>query len=366
MGLRARDDSTVELSLEQSVVAVAASGPHRVIVSEALANAQFMVVSDVGVPSAGVVIGDAGAESVASLRARARPDAAIVVVAPVSSPELVRESLVAGAVACLRPPLVALELVKVVQGALDTHAAKSQVADLARKLDLETHLASIGRMSAGLSHEISTPLLVAGTNLEIARDELAQLAAALGSREEVNAMSTAFGEMHDAHERLRNVLEMMRELVGQRRVGHLDRVDLRRAAEDAKALLANQLEDVEIETAGPQTFARADHVLLAQILQNLVLNGAHAARSLPAPRVRLHTYHHEGRAIVSVRDNGPGIPPELHQKIFEPFFTTRRGRGGTGLGLALCREYAVQMNADVTLWSVPGRGACFRVAFSPA
>ncbi|HEY2370862.1 MAG TPA: ATP-binding protein, partial [Polyangiaceae bacterium] len=122
----------------------------------------------------------------------------------------------------------------------------------------------------------------------------------------------------------------------------------------------------DVELAGPPTFARADHVLLAQILQNLVINGAHAARSLPAPRVRFHTYMHEGRAIISVRDNGPGIAPELHQKIFEPFFTTRRGRGGTGLGLALCREYALQMGAEVTLWSVPGRGACFRVAFNPA
>jgi signal transduction histidine kinase len=366
MGQRARDDSTVELSVEQTVVAVALSGPQQAVVTEALANARFMVVSDVGVPSAGVVIGDAGSESITALRTRARPDAAIVAVSPLSSPEMVRASLAAGAVACLRPPLVVEELVKVVQGALDTHAAKTQVADLARKLDLETHLSSIGRMSAGLSHEISTPLLVAATNLEIGRTELEQLSRAIGRRDEVDAMGTAFDEMHRAHERLRSVLDMMRELVGRRHTGRLDRVDLRRAAEDARGLLAKQLDDVDVEIAGPQTFARADHVLLAQILQNLVLNGAHAARSLPAPRLRLHTYVHEGRAIVSVRDNGPGIPPELHQKIFEPFFTTRRGRGGTGLGLALCREYAVQMNADVTLWSIPGRGACFRVAFNPA
>jgi signal transduction histidine kinase len=366
MGQRARDDSTVELSLEQTVVAVALRAPYQSVVMEALADARFMVVSDVGVPSAGVVIGDAGATNVASLRARARPDAAVVVVAPVASPEIVRDSLTAGAVACLRPPLVVEELVKVVQSALDTHAAKSQVADLARKLDLETHLASIGRMSAGLSHEISTPLLVAATNLEIARTELEQLSGAVSAREEVNAIGVAFDEMHRAHERLRGVLEMMRELVGRRRATRLDRLDLQRAAEDVKTLLTNQLHDVDVELAGPPTFARADHVLLGQILQNLVINGAHAARSLPAPRVRLHTYMHEGRAIISVRDNGPGIAPELHQKIFEPFFTTRRGRGGTGLGLALCREYALQMGAEVTLWSVPGRGACFRVAFNPA
>jgi signal transduction histidine kinase len=68
------------------------------------------------------------------------------------------------------------------------------------------------------------------------------------------------------------------------------------------------------------------------------------------------------RVVVSVRDNGPGIDSELQEKIFEPFFTTRRGRGGTGLGLALCREYARQMKATLSVWSAPGLGACFRVA----
>jgi signal transduction histidine kinase len=61
---------------------------------------------------------------------------------------------------------------------------------------------------------------------------------------------------------------------------------------------------------------------------------------------------------LSVRDNGPGISPEIRDRIFEPFFTTRRG---TGLGLALCQEYAVQMHAHVTLWTALGRGACFRI-----
>jgi signal transduction histidine kinase len=82
--------------------------------------------------------------------------------------------------------------------------------------------------------------------------------------------------------------------------------------------------------------------------------------------VRFHVYRAGVHVVVSVRDNGPGIPVELQDKIFEPFFTTRRGRGGTGLGLALCREYARRMGAVLSVWSAPGRGACFRVALPPA
>jgi signal transduction histidine kinase len=82
--------------------------------------------------------------------------------------------------------------------------------------------------------------------------------------------------------------------------------------------------------------------------------------------VRFHVYSSGDGVVVSVRDNGPGIAEELHDRIFEPFFTTRRGRGGTGLGLALCREYARRMGGTLSLWSAPGRGACFRLALNKA
>jgi signal transduction histidine kinase len=106
--------------------------------------------------------------------------------------------------------------------------------------------------------------------------------------------------------------------------------------------------------------------MLGQLVLNLTTNAAQAARALPSPRVRYHVYPSAGRVVLSVRDNGPGIAEHLHDKIFEPFFTTRRGRGGTGLGLALCREYARNMGASLTVWSAPGRGACFRISLRAA
>jgi two-component system C4-dicarboxylate transport sensor histidine kinase DctB len=139
--------------------------------------------------------------------------------------------------------------------------------------------------------------------------------------------------------------------------------------EETRRWLAEELRGVEIETIGEPLVALADRTLLAQLLQNLVSNAAHAAKLLAAPRVRVHVYGQGsadgGRVILSVRDNGPGIPLELQERIFEPFFTTRRGQGGTGLGLALCREYVRELDAQLSLWSVPGRGACFRVSLRP-
>jgi signal transduction histidine kinase len=102
--------------------------------------------------------------------------------------------------------------------------------------------------------------------------------------------------------------------------------------------------------------------MLEQIVLHLTTNAAHAARSLPAARIRYHVYQSGDRVIVSVRDNGPGIDAESRDKIFEPFFTTRREQGAKGLGLAICREYARRMGATLTAWSERGRGACFRLS----
>jgi signal transduction histidine kinase len=164
-----------------------------------------------------------------------------------------------------------------------------------------------------------------------------------------------------AHQRLHTLLATMRDLVGHTYELRRETLDVRELAQDVLAWLSEELRDVQVELVGEPAFAQTDRTLLAQVLTNLISNAAHAAKSLPSPRIRLHVYPKAGRIVISVRDNGPGIPLDLQDKVFEPFFTTRRAEGGTGLGLALCREYILQLNADLSLWSLPGRGACFRV-----
>jgi two-component system C4-dicarboxylate transport sensor histidine kinase DctB len=157
----------------------------------------------------------------------------------------------------------------------------------------------------------------------------------------------------------------MRDLVGRTREVRREPIELLPLVTEVRKWLTQELRGVEVEVIGEPLVAVADRTLLGQLLHNLTSNAAHAAKSLSAPRIRLHVYSGGSRVIVSVRDNGPGIPVELQERIFEPFFTTRRGNGGTGLGLALCREYALQMRAELSVWSLPGRGACFRVSLPP-
>jgi two-component system sensor histidine kinase HupT/HoxJ len=147
----------------------------------------------------------------------------------------------------------------------------------------------------------------------------------------------------------------------QRDPPRLVEVDLADAVYEVVKWARRELEGVETELVLEPLKAMGEPNVLNQILLNLTTNAALAAKQLPSPRLRFHVYTVSDRAVVSVRDNGPGIPEDLHTRIFEPFYTTRRGQGGTGLGLALCREYARLIHGALTVWSQPGRGACFRL-----
>lgn len=341
------------------------------------------------IPIAAVVITDAGAGAkyaVAGLRARTRSDAAIIVVLTDSaSATEVDAAYEAGAVLCLRAPVDEHQLLATIDSAIDLYAAKVHADDLIRKLDAHEHLASLGRVTAGFTHEVSNPLAVLNAGFEAVRDNVTRLLQARDllavAIEECGASATtrlardcllrissardvrsAMDDMGTALDRVNGVLATAKALARGGMSRHIEDVNLPSLVGDVRRWAASELDGVEVqELIDEPIAARADLLLLRQIVLNLVTNAAHAVRQLPSPRVRLHVYGLNETAVLSVRDNGPGIAPEIRDRIFEPFFTTRRGQGGTGLGLALCREYAAQMQAHVTLWTAPGRGACFRI-----
>jgi signal transduction histidine kinase len=382
------DDSQTDLLVRDRTIVVDVRTPALFgQVHSALSDLDVTLVGLDLLPQAALVIAEVGPEPtgyVAALRQRARADAALLVVLETVSADAVARGHRAGAFACLRPPLVREELLGLVTAALDSRSARIQAADLARKLDLESHLASIGRISAGLSHEVSTPLGAATLNMEAVQRETSRLIQALkwlvlASPEELPArieiarqnasvfdspqgLAGAIADTIAAHDRLRALFRTLQGLIGRAHRPRLEPTALLPVWAEVRRWLADELRGVDVETIGEPLVALADRTLLAQLLQNLVSNAAHAAKSLAAPRVRVHVYERGERVVISVRDNGPGIPHDLQERVFEPFFTTRRGQGGTGLGLSLCREYARQLDAELSLWSVPGRGACFRVS----
>lgn len=164
---------------------------------------------------------------------------------------------------------------------------------------------------------------------------------------------------------------LLRFVQNHRRLTHrltvnAERLAVRRVFVRLHSLLAADFEAngiafrIEVD---PQTLeVTADADLLDQALINLLRNALEAVQQRPDAAIVLSAKRdHSGRAVISVNDNGPGIPPALRDKVFAPFYTTKRQ--GSGIGLTLVRHIAAVHGASVTLSEAPQGGTTFSLCF---
>jgi two-component system cell cycle sensor histidine kinase/response regulator CckA len=244
-------------------------------------------------------------------------------------------------------------------------------------------LAALGTLSAGMAHEINTPLAYALGNVDFVLGALPEIqgharslpgaeAAAIGAR--LEAVVEALSEAREGGVRVSDIVGSLRRLGldGARDDGPLD---LTRVIESARAMTANYVRHhATVRCAyGVTPLVRANASQLGQVFTNLLMNAAHASsagaggRSVEASEVVVTTYTDDaGRAVAEVRDSGTGISNELKGKIFDPFVTTKPIGQGTGLGLSICFSIVRSLGGELTVTSELGEGAIFRVALSPA
>jgi two-component system, NtrC family, nitrogen regulation sensor histidine kinase NtrY len=122
--------------------------------------------------------------------------------------------------------------------------------------------------------------------------------------------------------------------------------------------LAEEADVVVQRGTGPCPVA-LDHALMRRVLANLARNAVEVARPGRA-RVHLGVARTRDRAVLTVADEGPGIPEDLRERIFDPYFTTRHE--GTGLGLAIVKKIVLQHGGEIAAGTRPGGGASFTIA----
>jgi signal transduction histidine kinase len=228
-------------------------------------------------------------------------------------------------------------------------------------------LATIGRLSAGVAHEINNPAAFVTVNLGVLRDRF--LAGTATSADVLSMVDESLNGM----ERIR---EIVRDLKGFARERSRDVVDLSQIAVSAIRIAAHETRgrarvDRALEDG---VLARARGARIAQCVLNLLVNAAQAmppesshevgradARTGGERRIEVKTYKAGDRARLEVTDNGPGVPDPLKRRVFEPFFTTREAAGGTGLGLWLARGIVEEEDGTLTLEDAPEGGARFIV-----
>lgn len=227
------------------------------------------------------------------------------------------------------------------------------------RLERDERLVGLGRLAAGVAHEINNPLAYVEINLRALEvDARKTLANAPEWRDAIN-------DCLDGVERIQSVLS---ELDSFGRPALEPGVhSINDIAADAARLARSQLRPTtELRLhLGESAYVKGDKRRLAQVVLNLIHNADQALAS-DGGRIEVFAQPHKGQACIEVTDNGPGVPPELRQRIFEPFFTTKARSKGTGLGLALSAEIMRRHSGELTLVRRGSFGACFRVVMPAA
>ena len=223
------------------------------------------------------------------------------------------------------------------------NAMTASLEEHQRRLVQSEKLAGIGRLAAGVAHEINNPLaVILGYARVLRKKETGPLAEDLKVIEE---------EAIRAKDIVEGLLDLSRPIPPGRA-----RVDLRATCDEVVSRLrdAGVLDGVAVAVDGRgETEGHGDK--LRQVVLNLVRNAAEAAG--PGGDVAVHVASDPAADRVTVEDSGPGLDPATADRLFEPFFTTKDR--GTGLGLAVSRAIARAHGGDVLAAGRAGGGAAF-------
>ncbi len=243
-------------------------------------------------------------------------------------------------------------------------ALVDQLKETEAQLVQNEKMASLGRLSAGIIHEINNPLNYVITGIHFLKSRLASLPAE--SRPEA---SEILQDIEEGTERIKVIVSDLRAFChpqGARaepiEVGSLVGMAIRFLSHELK----NGIQvDLDIETYH-RIYADRNRIL--QVLINLLQNSVQSLRKKAFPNgeqpvVRIQSRIDGNHDLILVRDNGLGIAPENVDKIFEPFFTTKDVGEGTGLGLSICYQIMREHHGEIRVRSEPNRFCEFALEF---
>ncbi|MEQ1747854.1 MAG: ATP-binding protein, partial [Prosthecobacter sp.] len=224
-------------------------------------------------------------------------------------------------------------------------------------------LASIGRLSAGIVHEINNPLNFVKSAIFVLKKKTKTM-----PPETVDSVHQILADIGEGVDRVASIVSDLRTFAHPESRGRAP-VNLNQVLAKVARLMAKHVADAgaELVVEVPETIAvLGDENHLIQILINLVQNSLDALSGRPQPRVVVSAESFGDSVKLCVRDNGSGIPSEHLQRIFDPFFTTKQVGQGMGLGLSLCYRMMQGMGGQIEASSEPEKFTEFTLQFQSA
>jgi two-component system sensor kinase FixL len=213
----------------------------------------------------------------------------------------------------------------------------------------------MGQMASTIAHELNQPLTAVMNYLEAARQVITSAPAS------VQRASALMQHAVVQTERAGGVIRRLRQFVSK---GETERraQSVNTLVEEALALalvgarLSSVRVILDLDRKLPPVLI--DNVQIQQVLLNLVRNAVEAMELVDRRELRIATAVHNGMAVVTVADTGPGIAPEIAEKLFRPFVSTKKA--GMGLGLSICRDIVEAHHGQLAALPQPEGGTIFR------
>lgn len=231
------------------------------------------------------------------------------------------------------------------------------VEELQSRLVQIERLAAVGELTSTTTHEFNNLLM---TIINYAK---------MGLRyKDEPTRDKAFSRILDAANRGAKITSTVLGL-SRSRSGELEPTELGEVVENTLVLLEREMQKyrilVEKEIAQVPT-VMASPSQIQRLLLNLITNARQATPEGGSIKVKLAAEPKTRMVVITIRDTGSGIAPDLLPKIFEPFFTTKSGpdssgKGGTGLGLSACKEIVENHNGRIRVQSTLGKGTAFSI-----
>jgi signal transduction histidine kinase len=276
---------------------------------------------------------------------------------------------------------IQLSIDRITSGALNGQDAGRDIATLVTLRDMESalqleqelevsrRLAAIGRITAGVGHEVKNPINAMVLHLELLRGKLASVD---GGVSPANGFANIGAQRHveilvSEMQRLDRVVQTLADFSRPMEM-HLKVVDLRDIVASVIELTWEQMQEhnvtVQAEATRQPLLIHVDSDLVRQALLNLVLNGMQAMAEGGTVQILLRREHGGAQtmAVIEVKDHGAGIPSELLPRIFDLYFTTKKG--GSGIGLATTYRILQMHGGALDVRSItdaesPDRGSVF-------
>lgn len=215
-------------------------------------------------------------------------------------------------------------------------------------------LATLGQMSAGISHELNQPLAALQTLADNARALLAR-----GRHNEVGENLQLISELVDRTGRIVRQLKSF----ARKEAATPQAVTVASAIEHALLIVEPRRREIgariEVTPPAADLLALAEAGRLEQVLVNLLRNGLDAMAGQPEPLLEVGASRHDGRISIHVRDHGAGLADEVRTHLFEPFYTTKPAGEGLGLGLAISLTIVESYGGTLGAHNAPDGGAVF-------